>query len=517
MKVELYLCKVKTIKGIFIREYLKRRVDGIINYAENAESDQLNCLKSLVDRAKNTEFGRTYRFEQFRDYTDFEKNVPVSDYDQLKPYFEKMLKGQQNILWPDEIKWFSKSSGTTQDKSKFIPVSYEALSVNHYRGAYDITSMYVHNKPDTRVFEGKTLILGGSLQDHQPGSAIKSGDVSAIMIYNQPFLADVIRTPSKSVTLMADFEKKLALTAKIAVKEHVTAFAGVPTWNLLLLQKIIEQQNVRHIGDVWPEMELYIHGGVSFTPYKNTFEQLIPLKGMEYLQTYNASEGFLAFQDRLGADDMLLATKHGIFFEFIPQGHFNDPFPKAIPLSSVQVGIQYAVVITTNAGLWRYKIGDTVVFTSIRPFRIKVSGRTKFFINAFGEEVIVENTDAAISEVCTAFNVSVKDYSVAPVYFSEGSKACHEWMIEFENPPQNMDAFSELLDLKLQQINSDYEAKRSKNLALINLKIHIARKGLFYDWLKEKGKIGAQIKVPRLSNDRKIMEELLKMNVESSK
>lgn len=504
---------MKSIKGFLIREYLRSRADGVLKYADDAELSQFRLLDNLLRKATATEFGRKYNFANIRNYEDFRKEVPVHNYDDLKTYFEKMLKGQQNILWPDAIQWFAKSSGTTSEKSKFIPVSKEALTTNHYRGAYDVMGMYAHNRPDTRIFEGKTLILGGSQRIHSAESSVRSGDISAIMIYNQPLLADILRTPPRKVTLMEDFEQKLSITSDVSIRENVTGLAGVPTWNIVLMQMILEKTGAAHIGEIWLNLELYLHGGVSFTPYADTFQKLIPLPGMQYLQIYNASEGFFAFQDRLGAEDMLLATDHGVFYEFIPLAELENEQPKVLSLGEIELGIQYAIVISTNSGLWRYKIGDTVIFTSKNPYRIKVTGRTKSFINAFGEEVIVDNTDKALSLACKMCNSSVKDYTVAPVYFSGGGKACHEWMIEFDVAPHNVEDFAALLDSQLQQINSDYEAKRSKDLALTMLKVNVARKNLFYDWLKTNHRIGAQIKVPRLSNDRKLMEELLQLNL----
>lgn len=503
---------MKRIKGFIIREYLKSRAEGVFKYASNAEINQFELLNSLIQKASETEIGKKYHFSSIRNYDQFQNQVPIHEYNDLKPYFEKILKGEQRILWPTNIQWFSKSSGTTSDKSKYIPVSKEALAINHYLGAYDVMGMYAYNRPTTKIFEGKTLILGGSQQLHAPGSKIRSGDISAIMIYNQPLLADILRTPARDVTLMDDFEKKLELTSKISLRERVTGLAGVPTWNIVLMQMMLEKTGTKNIGEIWPDLELYLHGGVSFTPYSDTFKKLIPNQEMQYLQIYNASEGFFAFQDRLGAEDMLLATNHGIFYEFIPIAELECEQPKVLSLGEIEVGKQYAIVITTNSGLWRYKIGDTITFTSIIPFRIKVTGRTKSFINAFGEELIVENTDKALSMACKSTGSSVKDYTVAPIYFSEHQKACHEWMIEFDVIPEDISEFSRLLDQYLQQLNSDYEAKRSKDIALTQLKINIARKQLFYDWLKLNHKIGSQIKIPRLNNDRDFMEALLKMN-----
>lgn len=498
------------LKGNIIRAYLKSRAPGIFKEVENALQSQANLLTELIESSKDTAFGKEHRFSTIRSKSDFKKQVPVRDYDAMKPWFDRTLSGEQFVVWPEKISWFAKSSGTTSDRSKYVPVSKATLKTAHYKGAFDVMSMYCHNRPDTRIFDGKTLILGGSQQQHQPGNPIRSGDISAVMIYNQPFLADLLRTPAKPITLMADFEAKLSITARESSAEHVTGMAGVPTWNIVLLQMILANTGKTHIGEVWPDMELYIHGGVNFEPYRETFRRLIPLPNMQYLQTYNASEGFFAYQDRPGADDMLLATHHGIYYEFIPSTQFHSEQPDTIDLEEVQVGQQYALVITTNSGLWRYKIGDTIQITSIKPFRIKVTGRTKSFINAFGEEVIVEQSDRAITNAAMKCQAIIRDYTVAPIYLGTEEKGAHEWLIEFEQTPANPERFATILDQELQALNTDYEAKRSKNIALIAPKVHFARQGLFFQWMKDHHKVGAQNKVPRLSNDRHFLESLLR-------
>jgi hypothetical protein len=371
--------------------------------------------------------------------------------------------------------------------------------------------MYCHHRPDSHIFYGKTLIIGGSLKQHTQGSNIKSGDISAIMMYNQPLLADFLRTPSRDITLMEDFEEKLERASDICLKENITGLAGVPTWNIVLLQKILKKTRATHIGEVWPHMELYLHGGVSFDPYQATFEKLIPLPRMQYWQIYNASEGFIAYQNRPFATDMLLACNHGIFYEFIPQGHYFDENPEVLSINQLEKGKQYALVISTNSGLWRYIIGDTIEVTSLIPVRIRVTGRIKSYINAFGEEVIVDNSDKAITKASVLTGAKVKDYTVAPRYFDDTGKASHEWLIEFEQEPADWQTFVQLLDQSLREINSDYDAKRSKDLALTLPIVHKARKGLFYDWLKENNKVGAQNKIPRLKNDRSVMDVLLRM------
>lgn len=499
------------LKGVAIREFMKWRSGRVMDYAANALEHQNSLILSLVSTAAQTDIGRYYDFKYVNNYQDFKNAIPVMEYDDLKPFFERTLKGEQNVFWPEEISWFAKSSGTTADKSKFIPVSKSTLDTAHYKGAFDVMSQFCYNKPHTNVFNGKTLVVSGSQKQSELNPNVRTGDISAIMVYNQPTLADFLRTPSKDISLKEDFEEKLAIVAERSIFENVTGIAGVPTWNIVLLQQILAQTGKEHIGQIWPEMELYIHGGVNFEPHRAMFEQLVPLEQMEYLQVYNASEGFFAFQDRLGADDMLLATNHGIFYEFIPLEQVSMKNPEVYSLDEVETGKQYAIVITTNSGLWRYLIGDTIQFTSTRPYRIRVTGRTKFFINAFGEELIAENADAAIQAASEATDSIVKYYTAGPKYFDESGKGAHEWIIEFERNPENPEVFKKKLDQALKTVNSDYEAKRQKDLALGMPVLHIAPENLFYNWLKSKNKIGAQTKIPKLSNDRKLLEELLKM------
>lgn len=499
------------LKGIAIREFMKWRASRVQDFASNSLQHQNSLILSLVKTAAHTDIGKHYGFQFIQSYQDFKNAIPIMEYDDLKPFFERTLHGEQNVFWPEKINWFAKSSGTTADKSKFIPVSKSTLDTAHYKGAFDVMSQFCHNKPQTNVFNGKTLVVSGSQKQSEVNPSVRVGDISAVMVYNQPTLADFLRTPPKEISLKEDFEEKLSIVAEKSILENVTGIAGVPTWNIVLLQQILAQTGESHIGEIWPEMELYIHGGVNFEPHRTMFEQLVPLKNMEYLQVYNASEGFFAFQDRLGADDMLLATNHGIFYEFIPFEQANQQNPEVHSLDEVETGKQYAIVITTNSGLWRYLIGDTVQFTSTRPYRIKVTGRTKFFINAFGEELMAENADSAILIASEATNSIVKHYTAGPKYFDESGKGTHEWIIEFERRPENQEMFIEKLDNALKSVNSDYEAKRHKDLALRSPIVHFAPENLFYNWLKSKNKIGAQTKVPKLSNDRKILEELLEM------
>ncbi len=501
---------------MFLVHYILKRIILLkAGRMQKTAAEALRCqehiLECLINKNKNTAYGKSHGFDGISTYNDFVNNVPVNDYETLKPYFEKMLQGQQNILWHEKISWFSKSSGTTADKSKYIPVSPSALHDNHYKGGYEVIAQYLKNKPDSKLLAGKSLIIGGSQKPHLEGSDIHSGDISAVITVNQPSISQWLRTPSNDITLMADFEKKLERTAAIATKENVSFFVGVPTWFSVLFEKIKEKNGVENLLEIWPNMELYIHGGVSFVPYIQQYKKYFPTDKMCYLQTYNASEGFFAYQDRLVADDMLLAVDHGIIYEFIEMAYWNDENPPCISLHDVEVEKQYAIVITTNAGLWRYKIGDTVIFTSTDPYRIRVSGRTKSFINAFGEELMVDNADQGLQAACAATGAIIKDYTAAPVYFAGASKAYHQWLIEFEQLPENMDDFHAILDKQLQDLNSDYEAKRFKDMALLPLQIVAVRPNTFMDWLKNKGKLGGQNKIPRLNNDRTMVEELLQL------
>lgn len=497
------------LKGVAIREFMKWRSSQVKEFKLQALDTQNVILLTLLQSAANTEIGKFYEFKYLKNYQDFKNAMPIMEYEDLKPFFERTLQGEQNVFWHEPIQWFAKSSGTTSDKSKYIPVSSSTLKTAHYKGAFDVMSQYCFLRPDSKVFKGKTLIISGSQQLWNEKSSTRVGDISAIMVYNQPTLADFLRTPPKEISLKEDFEEKLEIVARTSIHEQVTALGGVPTWNIVLLQKILQQTGKSHIGEIWPEMELYLHGGVNFEPYRQIFEQLLPLSKMEYFQIYNASEGFFAFQDRLGADDMLLATDHGIFYEFIPLHQLGASHPEVLSLDEVETGQQYAILITTNSGLWRYMIGDTIHFTSTKPYRIKVTGRTKFFINAFGEELIAENADYAILKAAEQTDAIVRYYTAGPKYFDHTGKGSHEWIIEFERKPEKMSLFIQLLDEYLKKSNSDYEAKRSKDLALHAPIVHVAKDQLFYHWLKSKNRIGAQTKVPKLSNDRVLLEELL--------
>lgn len=473
----------------------------------------MELLMNLVKKSTKTEYGKKYGFKSVENYEDFRKNVPIVSYEDIYPYIDRLMKGEQNILWPSEIKWFAKSSGTTNSRSKFIPVSSEALEDCHYKGGKDMLSIYVNNFPDSRMFTGKTLVIGGSQQVNQFDENRESyyGDVSAVLLKNLPLWAQMVRTPSLEIALMDEWEEKLERMAQQTSEENVTSISGVPTWMVVLLERIIELKGVDDITQVWPDLEVFFHGAVSFTPYKSLFASLIPSPSMRYVETYNASEGFFGIQDQSDSKDMLLMLDYGIFYEFIPVREIDSANPTVLTLDQVEINESYAVIITTNAGLWRYKIGDTVRFTSTDPYRIRISGRTKHFINAFGEEVVVENAEVAIAEACRKTDAEIENFTAGPIYLENSKKGGHEWIIEFAKDPEDLGRFRQILDEKLREINSDYDAKRYKDIALDPPTVHAVEKGIFYNWMKKRGKLGGQNKVPRLSNDREYLDDILEM------
>ena len=473
----------------------------------------MELFKSLTRTAKDTEFGQKYDFASIEDYEQYKSRVPLSTYEDIFPMVERLMKGEQNILWPSEVKWFAKSSGTTNARSKFIPVSTEALEDCHFKAGKDMLSIYVNNYPDTQLFQGKGLAIGGSHQinEFDPSSTSYYGDVSAVIMQNLPVWAQFIRTPGLDLALMDKWEEKVEKMARVTSRENVTNLAGVPTWTILLIRKVLEITGKSNILEVWPRLEAFFHGAVAFHPYRKLFKELIPSAGMNYMETYNASEGFFGLQDQTGSDELLLMLDYGIFYEFIPMSEFGKENPKTICIDQVEKDVNYSMVISTNAGLWRYVIGDTIRFTSLSPYRIKISGRTRHFINAFGEEVIVENAESAITEACAHTGAVIENFTAAPVYFEGGGKGGHEWIIEFRKEPDSLDRFRNVLDESLRQINSDYDAKRYKDMALVAPVIHIAPEGIFYEWMKKRGKLGGQNKVPRLSNDRECLESILQL------
>jgi hypothetical protein len=473
---------------------------------------QQEMLFKLLNKAADTEWGRKYDFASIDSIKSFQQRIPIQTYEDVKPYISRLRKGESNLLWPGEIKWFAKSSGTTSDKSKYIPVSKDSLEECHFRGGRDVLAIYTHNNPDSKIFSGKGLTLGGSHKIDNFNNQSYYGDLSAILIENLPFWTEFIRTPSFEVALLDKWEEKLEKIARETVNENVTNIAGVPSWNLVMIKYILEFAKKDNLLDIWPNLELFIHGGVSFTPYREQFRKIIPSENMHYLEAYNASEGFFAIQDETDKSDMLLMLDYGIFYEFIPLSEIDSPSPKAYNISEVKKNVNYAMIITTNGGLWRYLIGDTVKFTSLYPHKILISGRTKHFINAFGEEIIIDNAEKALEIACKKTNAEISDYTAAPVFMTHDKKGAHEWLIEFIVPPSDPDYFASILDHALMSVNSDYEAKRYKNITLDKPIVRLAEKGTFYQWLKAKEKLGGQNKVPRLANDRKYIDELLKMD-----
>ena len=489
---------------------MKKRIHQMELFMKYPEDVQEEWLHRLLLAARPTEFGRRYGFDEIVNYNDFARQVPIHTYEHIFPYIERMMKGEQNLLWPSEIKWFSRSSGTTNARSKFIPISAESLEECHFKAGKDLYCIYVNNNPDTRIFSGRGLALGGShqLNELDPSATSHYGDVSAVLMKNLPIWAQLIRTPSLEVALMSNWEEKIERLAQETVHVDVSHLAGVPTWTVLLLQRVMEMEK-KSIPEIWPNLEVFFHGAVAFSPYRSLFKSLIPSDKMQYWETYNASEGFFGIQDRGQSDEMLLMLDYGIFYEFIPMDEMERDNPVAIPLSEVELGKNYAMVITTNAGLWRYNIGDTVKFTSKSPYRIKISGRTKHFINAFGEEVIIENAEMAITRACEATGGVISNFTAAPIYLEQNKRGGHEWIIEFHTPPRDLEEFNHVLDDSLRKINSDYDAKRAHDLALVAPKIHSVPEGTFYEWMKRRGKLGGQNKVPRLSNSREYVEDIL--------
>ena len=492
---------------------MKKRIHQIELFMKYPHEVQDELFRKLILTARPTEFGLKYDFNSITTYQQFRDRVPVHTYENLFVYIERLMRGEQNILWPSEIKWFSKSSGTTNARSKFIPVSQEALDDCHFKGGKDLLSIYVNNYPETRIFNGKGLGVGGShqLNEFDPTASSHYGDVSAVIMQNLPIWAEFIRTPSLQTALMSNWEEKIEKMAVETAQQNVTNIAGVPTWTVLLIQRIVELEGKRTILEVWPNLEVFFHGAVSFKPYRNLFHQLIPKNDMVYWEIYNASEGFFGIQDQRNSEEMLLMLDYGIFYEFIPIEESDKENPKVLRLCDVEPGKNYAMIISTNAGLWRYNIGDTVKFTSVSPYRIKISGRTKHFINAFGEEVIVENAETAITKACEATGAIMTNFTAAPVFLEAGKKGGHEWIIEFKSKPHDLSEFTHILDSTLRKVNSDYDAKRSHDLALVSPRIHSVEEGTFYNWMKSRGKLGGQNKVPRLSNTREYVDDILKM------
>ncbi len=485
----------------------------IEHWVKDPVAAQREVLQDLITHGQYTQIGRKYQFSSVFNIRKFKEVVPIQAYEDLKPYIDEVMEGEADVLWNTPIAWFAKSSGTTSDKSKFIPLSQESIEDNHFQASKDVLSIYYNAFPDSDLLTGKMLIIGGSHQVHPIKEDIQYGDLSAVLLQNAPIWSGLVRVPELSIALMDEWESKIEMLAQSTIQEPVTSIAGVPTWTLVLLKRILQITGKKTIKEVWPEFELYMHGGVSFIPYQAEFKKIIG-GDCNYLEIYNASEGFFAAQDRMNEEGMLLFLDHGIFYEFMPVESYGKENPITIGLDKVELGKNYAIVISTNGGLWRYLVGDTVQFVTLNPFRIKVSGRLKQYINAFGEELIADNSDKAISVTCANLNVVMKEYTAAPIFMSDKGAGAHEWLIEFENVPSDMHAFAVELDKNLQSVNSDYEAKRYKDIALGLPQITAVKKDCFYEWLKRKGKLGGQHKIPRLSNERKFLEEVKLIHLE---
>ena len=502
-----------SIINSFINWFNSSRRDEIDFFCKNPIDIQFDTFKKLISAGRETEWGKKYNYSNITTFEQYKKNVPIQDYNSIKPYIERLINGENNLLWNEPIKWYAKSSGTTSDKSKYIPVSQSSLENCHFKGGKDVLALYTFLYPKTKLFRGKGLTLGGSHSLNTLNSNSYVGDLSAILIDNIPFWADIIREPKTSIALLSEWEEKLEKITKSTINKNITNISGVPSWYLVLIKHILEYTGKSNLLEIWPNLELFIHGGINFTPYREQYNQLIPSEQMNYMETYNASEGFFGLQNDPTSDSMLLMLDYGVYYEFIPMDQFDKENPDTLNIDEVEVGKNYAMLISTNAGLWRYQIGDTIMFTSKFPHKFKITGRTKHFINAFGEEVIIDNAENALKRACKKTEAVVKEYTAGPRYITSECQGCHEWIIEFEKYPNNLSEFKEVLDTTLMEINSDYEAKRYKDITLTEPVINIANDNLFYNWLKCKGKLGGQNKIPRLSNNREYLDSLLELNV----
>ena len=495
----------KSIQKVFSLRYKK-----IDYFCQHPVEQQEQVLKDLLKAARKTEWGKKYDYRHIHTTATFAEKVPLSDYEVLKSWIERMVAGEKNILWPGQVKWFAKSSGTTNDKSKFIPVSTDSLKKTHQKAAIDVFATFLRLRPDAKILQGKNLTIGGSHKVSALSSSTRTGDLSAVLLSNLPPFSRFKNTPASDIALIPDFEEKIDKIIDSTLNEDITSFAGVPSWFLVMIKRILERTGKSNLLEVWPNLEVFAHGGVNFDPYREQYKKLIPSDKMLYLNTYNASEGFFSIQNDPATDDMLLMLDYGIYYEFIPMDEFNSESRKAISIGEVKTGVNYAMVISTNGGLWRYIIGDTVMFTSLYPHKIKITGRTRHFINAFGEELIIDNAEKGLKKACEATGAIISEYTAGPVFMGENNKGSHQWIIEFEKEPDDLEAFAQQLDTALQELNSDYEAKRYKNLTLLQLKLVNAPKGTFYEWMKQRGKVGGQNKIPRLANNREYLDSLLK-------
>ncbi|MDR3118009.1 MAG: GH3 auxin-responsive promoter family protein [Mediterranea sp.] len=495
-----------------IGKIFELRLRQIDRYVTQAEELQCKVLMQLLKKAENTEWGRKYDYKTIRSYEEFRQRVPVQTYDDIKPWVERLRKGEKNLIWSSEIKWFAKSSGTTNDKSKFLPVSKESLHDIHYKGGADAVALYLRNNPSSRFFSGKGVILGGSHRPNYNSRHSLVGDLSAILIQNVSPAVNFLRVPGKKIALMDEWEAKIEAIANSTINTNVTSLSGVPSWFLVLIKRVLEKTGKQTLEEVWPNLEVFFHGGVSFNPYREQYKQIIHSPEMRYMETYNASEGYFGTQDDLSDPSMLIMIDYGIFYEFIPLEDVESETPRVCSLSEVELNKNYAMLISTSSGLWRYMIGDTVKFTNDKPYKFVITGRTKHYINAFGEELIIDNAEKGLTKACVETGAQISEYSAAPVFMDAHAKCRHQWLIEFARMPDSVEHFAGVLDSTLKEVNSDYEAKRWKDIALQPLEVIVARAGLFHDWLKEKGKLGGQHKVPRLSNVRDHIEEMLTLN-----
>lgn len=503
---------MKLINDIVIW-FMKKRFERIEHFKKYPVETQQGVLDELLQTARFTEWGIRYGYGQIKTAKEFSEQVPVSTYEDLFPFIERVLKGEPNVLWPSSADWFSKSSGTTNARSKYIPVSAESLEECHYKGGKDMMTLLVQNRPNTSVFDGKGLSIGGTLHPNPYDKDTQAGDISAIIVNNLPSWAQYLRTPPLEIALLDEWEEKISRMVEVCSEENVTNMLGVPTWAIVLLDRILEKRKAGNMLEIWPDFQVFVHGAVSFAPYRDLFKsKFFPSSSVDYMEVYNASEGYIAVQDDLSKiGEMLLMLDYGIYYEFVPMGEVHKKYPKTLTLDEVELNTNYALLMSTNAGLWRYMIGDTVKFTSKYPFRLKVSGRTKHFINAFGEEVIVENADVSITEACLQTNAKIREFTAAPVFMDESGKGGHEWVLEFETQPDDFSRFCSVLDAKLREVNSDYDAKRYKDIALVPPIVHQVPEGTFYQWMNNRGQLGGQHKVPRLSNERSYVEGLLEL------
>lgn len=500
----------KALFNSVVNWFIKQRIDQIENFIKHPIETQKGVLFSQLYQAEQTFYGKQNGFKDISSLKDFQNQVPIVSYEDFEPLIERARQGEKDVIWPGTIRHFAKSSGTTNAKSKFIPITTESLEDCHYKAGKDLVSIYANNHPENQLFSNKNLRLGGSAEMYENFNT-KYGDLSAILIDNLPFWVEITTVPSKKVSLMSEWESKLNAIVAEVIKQDVGSLTGVPSWMMVLLQRVLKETGKSSISELWPNLEVFFHGGISFKPYREQYRQIIG-KSINYYEIYNASEGFFGIQDRSGSDEMLLMLDYGIFYEFIPMEEFGSSNPKVLSLEDVQIGKNYALVITTNGGLWRYLIGDTVQFTSLDPFRIKITGRTKHYINAFGEELMIDNVETAIEKACNVTHASVKDFTGAPIYMKDNESGAHEWIFEFCQIPKSIEEFTKVFDETLKAINSDYEAKRYNDMTLKMPVVHIAKDNLFYEWMSQRGKLGGQNKVPRLSNDREYIEPLLKLN-----